>query len=532
MTETSNDRFASRLTSAPVLLSLLAVWLLFTLGLRPLLLPDEGRYAEVARALWHGDLLVPTLDGLPFFHKPPLFYWLDIAAMQVMGANQFSARFGSAVGAWLMGAALFLAMRRSHGERTACVVLGVLATTPFFFIGGQYANHDMLVGGLITAAVLAIARAVDSPTGRSTGASPSAGSVEGRGRESNDRRSLPLQVDLRWLVAGWMLCALALLAKGLIGIVLPALVIGPWLLAQGRWRQMLRLLHPLAIVAFAVVGLPWFLAMQSRFPGFFDYFVMEQHFRRFAQSTFNNVHGPWFFIAVMPLATLPWSLWLPAALRRAWAERDPTLGLYAWWALAIVGFFSLPSSKLVGYALPALAPWCALLGLAVATGPARRQRWVLAMTALACVAIVGIAAWKAPQSNKPLALALGAAVAPDDVVVMVDEYLYDVPFYARLARPVVIAGDWADPEIPRRDNWRKEVFDAARFDKPRAEQLLRPLAEIATVACRAGGGTAAGAVWFIVSPTKAAAVTRQPGAARVFADKRTELWRVPARVCP
>jgi 4-amino-4-deoxy-L-arabinose transferase-like glycosyltransferase len=536
MTDTSTDRSASRLASAPVLLSLLAVWLLFTLGLRPLLLPDEGRYAEVARAMWQGDLLVPALDGLPFFHKPPLFYWLDIAAMQVVGANQFSARFGSAVGAWLMGAALFLAMRRWHGERTARIALGVLATTPFFFIGGQYANHDMLVGGLITAAVLALARAVESPAGRAGG-----DSFLSRGepvRSDERSRAMPPRVDLPWLVAGWVLCALALLAKGLIGIVLPALVIGPWLLAQGRWQQMLKLLHPLAIAAFAVVGLPWFVAMQSRFSGFFDYFVMEQHFRRFAQSTFNNVHGPWFFIVVMPLATLPWSLWLPAAVRRAWAERNRMAGLYAWWVLAIVGFFSLPSSKLVGYALPALAPWCALLGMAVAAGPARRRLAVLAAAALACVALVGIAAWKAPQSNKPLGLALGAAVTPADMVVMVDEYLYDVPFYAQLTRPVVIVGNWADPEIPRRDNWRKEVFDAARFDKPQAEALLRPLAEIATLACRTGGGGGGGdvggtgAVWFVVSPAKRAAVSGQPGAARVFADPRNELWRVPARVCP
>ena len=491
-------------TSAPVLLGGLAVWLLATLGLRPLLLPDEGRYAEVARAMWHGGTLdswlVPTLNGLPFFHKPPLFYWLDIAAMQLLGVHEFAGRFGSAVGAWAMGAALFLAMRRWHGTRTAAIALGVLATTPFFFVGGQYANHDMLVGGLITAAVLAMARALDDPP----------------------------RVELRWLVAGWVLCALAMLAKGLIGIVLPALVIGPWLLAQGRWRQMLKLLHPLGLLAFAVVGLPWFVAMQLRYPGFFDYFVMEQHFRRFAQSTFNNVHGPWFFLAVLPLATLPWSAWAPAAFRRAWAYRSPTTLLYAWWAVAIVGFFSIPSSKLVGYALPALAPWCALLALAVAGSGTRAWRWVMGASALACVAIVAVfasAAWKAPQSNRALALALRAAMAPADSVVMVDEYFYDVPFYARLQRPVIIAADWADPQIPRRDNWRKEVFDAARFDPPLARELLRPLTELNTLACGAG------AVWFIVQAGHAERVSGQPGAARSFADKRAELWRVPGRAC-
>lgn len=499
----SNDsRDAARLASAPVLLGGLALWLLATLGLRPLLLPDEGRYAEVARAMWQGrswdSWLVPTLNGLPFFHKPPLFYWLDIAAMQLFGVHEFAGRFGSAVGAWLMGASLFFAMRRWHGARTARIALGMLATTPFFFVGGQYANHDMLVGGLITAAVLALARALDEPP----------------------------KVDLRWLVAGWVLCALAMLAKGLIGIVLPALVIGPWLLAQGRWRQMLKLLHPFGLLAFLVVGLPWFVAMQLRYPGFFDYFVMEQHFRRFAQSTFNNVHGAWFFVVVLPLATLPWSAWAPAAFKRAWIDRSPTIWLYGWWVVAIVGFFSIPSSKLVGYALPALAPWCALLALVVAGGATRVWRRVMGGSALACVAIVGFAAWKAPQSNQALALALRGALAPTDKVVMVDEYFYDVPFYARLARPVVIAADWADPEIPRRDNWRKEVFDAARFDPTLARELLRPLTELNTMACGAS------AVWFIVSAGHAERVSGQPGAMRAFADKRTELWRVPGRACP
>ena len=523
-------RWLARVTSAPALLAGLALWLLATLGLRPLLLPDEGRYAEGARAMWRGGTwdswLVPTLNGLPFFHKPPLFYWLDIAAIQLLGVHEFAGRFGSAVGAWAMGAALFFAMRRWHGARTAALALGVLATTPFFFIGGQYANHDMLVGGLITAAVLALARAVDSSTGRFRDDSPPLRGGPAQSDGPGGRHDSPPRVDLRWLVTGWVLCALAMLAKGLIGVVLPALVIGPWLLAQGRWRQMLKLLHPLGLLAFAVVGLPWFIAMQLRYPGFFDYFVMEQHFRRFAQSTFNNVHGAWFFIAVLPLATLPWSVWAPAAFKRAWADRSPATLLYAWWVIAIVGFFSMPASKLVGYALPALAPWCALLALAVAVGGARRWRLVMGASALACVAIVAFAAWKAPQSNRALALAMARAMAPADTVVMVDEYYYDVPFYARLGRPVVIAADWADPEIPRSDNWRKEVFDAARFDPALARDVLRPLTELGTMACGAS------AVWFIVPAGRAERVSGQPGAVSAFADKRTELWRVPGRACP
>ncbi|HEY4067141.1 MAG TPA: glycosyltransferase family 39 protein [Burkholderiaceae bacterium] len=500
----AGDSSGSRWTSPCLLLGLLALWLLATLGLRPLLLPDEGRYAEVARAMLHGDLWVPTLNGLPFFHKPPLFYWLDIVAMRVFGENVFAGRFGSFVGAWLMGAALLLAMRRWHGARAAAIALGVLATTPFFFVGAQYANHDMLVGGLIAAAVLAIARAVDEPP----------------------------RVDLRWLVAGWVLCALALLAKGLIGIVLPMLIIGPWLIAQARWRQLLGLLHPLGLLAFALVGLPWFVAMQLRYPGFFDYFVIEQHFRRFAQTNFNNVHGVWFFIVLVPLLTLPWSAWLPAAIIRLTAGRDATLGLYAWWIIAVVGFFSIPSSKLIGYVLPALAPWCALLALAVSAPAAegRRRVWptVMGAAAVACVALVAVVAWKAPQSSRALALQLGAQMRPDDRVVMVDEYFYDVPFYARLTRPVVIASAWDDPELPQHDNWRKEVFDAASFDPALGRALLKPLATLDALTC----GDAGAAVWFITLPDDAPRVAALNGAARVMSDRRAELWRVPARACP
>ena len=484
--------------SPALLLILLAGWLLATLGLRPLLLPDEGRYAEVSRAMLHGDAVVPVLNGLPFFHKPPLFYWLDVAAMHVVGENVFAGRFGSFVGAWIMGAALLLAMRRWHGPRAAAIALGVLATTPFFFIGAQYANHDMLVGGLIAAAVLAMARAVDQPPA----------------------------VNLRWLVVGWVLCALAMLAKGLIGIVLPALVIGPWLLAQGRWRQMLKLLHPLGLLAFVIVGAPWFVAMQLRFADFFDYFIVEQHFRRFAQSNFNNVHGAWFFLVAMPLLTLPWSAWLPAAVQRAVGGRNATVGLYAWWIVAIVGFFSIPSSKLVGYALPALAPWCALLALAVAHSARRWWPWVMGAAAVACVAIVGVTAWKAPQSSEALGHALATQIGADDKVVMVDEYFYDVPFYARLRHPVVIASRWDDPELPKRDNWRKEVFDAARFDPALGRMLLQPLDRLDALSC--GAST----VWFIVPASDVARVSALAGATRAFVDKRAELWRVPGRACP
>ncbi len=503
-------------------LLLLALWLMATMGARPLLLPDEGRYANVARSMLAsngGDGLVPLLNGLPFFHKPPLLYWLDMLTMSVVGVHQFSARFAPFVGAWVMGAALFMAVRRWHGAAAARATLMVLATCPFFFIGGQYANLDMLVGGLITATVLAFARAVD-----------------------DSARSL------RWMLAAWALAATSVLAKGLIGFVLPALVIAPWLLAQRRWRDLLWLLHPLGLLFFLALALPWFALMQLRYPGFFDYFIMEQHFRRFAQASFNNVHPAWFYVAVLPLLTLPWSGWLPASVMKltsTWrtfsASDRSRWGLWAWWWVAVIGFFSLPSSKLVGYALPALAPWCAVLGVAVAASRSKLKNawasawaWTLAFAVFACLGLVFLLTSaattaalkiKPPTSSKAVAAVLAAQIKPGDRVVFVDEMFYDLPFYAGLKQPPIVASNWADPNVPLRDNWRKELFDAARFDPARGRELLWPLGQLNTLTC------AEAAVWFVLKDASATQMSQVPNAVGVVTQGDVRLMRAPGRAC-
>ncbi|MEK8049108.1 glycosyltransferase family 39 protein [Ideonella sp. DXS22W] len=490
-----------RLGSAPWVLGLLALWLLATAGLRPLLLPDEGRYGEVAREMLAGDGLVPLLGGLPFFHKPPLTYWVDMLAMRVFGVSAFAARMGPALGAWLMGAALWLTLRRWHGERVAAAGLGALATCVFFYVGGQYANHDMLVAGTLSVAVLAFARALEQPG----------------------------TVDARWRLAGWAACGLAVLAKGLIGIVLPALIIGPWLLARGRWRQLLALLHPAGLAVFAVIALPWFVAMQQRFPGFFDYFVMEQHFRRYASAgTFNNRQPVWFYFAVLPLLTLPWSAFAPAALRRfwqqrAWADSDGRGALLAWWLLAILLFFSLPKSKLVGYILPTLAPWCMLIAPVLVAS--RWRRTATALGVVLCLGSVVLLAWQAPKSNRDVGRALARQMGAGDQVVMVDGGFHDVAFEARLAKPALLASRWDDPAIRLRDDWRRELSDATRFDPAAAEALLVPLDSLPRLVCQGQ------VIWLVEGNHANPRAAQVPGAVKVMQGRHAQLWRAPPRQC-
>ena len=460
--------------SPAAMLGLIALWVLAPAGLRPLMLPDEGRYVGVAYAMLQGDALVPTLHGVPFFHKPPLMYWIELAAFHLFGLNDWSARLAPALGAWLMALALALHLASRVQPRRVVFALLVLATTPGFVLAGQYANLDMLVAGCVTLAIACALRALDAEAG----------------------------THRRWTIAAWGAAALGVLAKGLIGIVLPLLILVPWLLAQRRWRDLPRLLHPAGIALFALLAVPWFIAMERRFPGFFDYFFVEQHFRRYTASGFNNPQPWWFFLVVVPLAMLPWSAWWPTAWR-AQAPSSPR-GLYLWWAVAVVVFFSLPRSKLVGYVLPALMPLVALVAMSAV--PGRATRVAAARGAAICLGLAIALAWQPLDSNRDIAQALRQRLQPGDRVVFVDAPFYDVPFYARLSAPPVVLSAWDDPSIPRRDNWRKELSDGRRFDADAASRQLWPIARAEALRCGAGS------VWLVA--------TREP---TVFADAQLVL---------
>lgn len=437
-------------------------WLAWTAGLRPLTAPDEGRYAGVARAmLQSGDWLVPRLDGLPFFHKPPLFYWIGAVSMQLFGVHEWSARLPSVLGAWLAAAALYLFMRRHAGTSQARWATVVLCTSPFFFMGAQFANLDMLVAGCITATVACAADAL-----------------------------LCLDEERPWRVALAMAFAsagLGLLAKGLIGVVLPGGVIVLWALLTRRARVALRMAvwWPGWLLMALIAG-PWFVAMQLRYPEFFDYFVITQHFRRFAASGFNNEHPFWFYAPVVLGLCLPWTLWLVLWWRKAAAPAPmrstpglPTLMLV--WMGVMVVFFSLPRSKLVGYVLPALPPLAALIAMglarALAASPhrARLMGATGALAAVLCVGAVGLAAHYGTPPDARLRLPAGESVRPGDRVVMLDRYFYELPFYWQLPGPVVVAGDWRPAVAQASDNWRKELADAGGFEPATMATLLQGL---------------------------------------------------------
>ena len=159
--------------SAGAIALLSFIWLAALAWPRPLMLPDEGRYVGVAWEMMRsGDWLVPTLNGLPYFHKPPLFYWITAASMSLFGPHDWAARAAPLLGAWAGPMAMVLFMRRWWGERVGSTVLVALLCQPMFYIGAQFANLDMLVAGCITVTVLLLATAVNMAAARTPPAPP------------------------------------------------------------------------------------------------------------------------------------------------------------------------------------------------------------------------------------------------------------------------------------------------------------------------------------------------------------------------
>jgi 4-amino-4-deoxy-L-arabinose transferase-like glycosyltransferase len=284
--------------------------------------------------------------------------------------------------------------------------------------------------------------------------------------------------------------------------VLPALVIGAWGAATRRLAALrLALWLPGWALLLAVAG-PWFVAMQLKYPGFFDYFVVTQHFRRFASSGFNNEHGVGFYLPVIAGLTLPWFAWLLVPRRKVGQKPPARTGrdidwLMAIWLAVIVVFFSLPRSKLVGYVLPALPPLAYLIARRVGAGPALGAgralgapgalRGAVRATALGsaavCVACVALLATHARPPDTRLRLPAGQSVAPGERVLMLGRYDYGLPFYWNLREPVWVSDDWQAAARDPRDNWRKELWDAGRFEPARAAATLLERTQLAATLC-------------------------------------------------
>ena len=326
-----------------MLLLLLTLSLLFgfALGSRALWEPDEGRYAEIPREMIvTGDYVTPRLNGVKYFEKPPLFYWLEAGAIKALGPSEWSLRLWPALFAIVGCLAVYGAGRRFYGRRTGVLAAAVLATNPLYYELGRTVTLDMAVSVMITLALLAFLIGVEQPPGR-------------------DRRI--------YMWAYYIFAAFATLTKGLIGFVLPALVIGAWIAAMGEWRQLKRLYLISGIVLFLVIAAPWHIAVAWVNPEFSYFYFVHEHFLRYLTRVHHRYEPLWFFVPVLLLGLYPWTAFLvqsvKANLPASWTQRhrhSREMFLLLWTAL-VFAFFSFSSSKLVPYILPLLPPLALLI---------------------------------------------------------------------------------------------------------------------------------------------------------------------------
>lgn len=364
-----------------VALSIAVVWFL-TLEGRHLLPSDEGRYAEIAREMFtSGDWVTIRYNGLKYFEKPPFQLWMTALAFEAFGVGEWQARLWVAISGAAGLVVTMVAARRWYGARVGLITGLVLLAAPAWNLGAHFNSLDMGLSGAL-AFVLASVLLAQHP----------ATSVTAR---------------RHWMWAAWAAMAVAVLTKGLVGIVLPGLVLALYTLVVRDLSVWRRLCFWSGMLVLLVIAAPWFILTSQRNPEFLHFFFIHEHFQRYL----SNVHhrdGPWwYFVPQLLLGFLPWvGLAWPMA-KATWPARaalafQPGLFL-GLWAATIFIFFSLSGSKLPGYILP-VYPALAVLAAVAIDGMSTAQWCRYASIAAGCM-LIGLFA-------TPLITRLGSDTTP------------------------------------------------------------------------------------------------------------------------
>lgn len=479
------------------LMLLCTFWFLLLLGYAPLVIQDEGRYVGIAREmLVSHDWVVPWLNGVPFFDKPILYYWMEMIALKLGGVSEFAARLPQA----LLGASgvmmLYHTCKRLFNWRVGVFAALTLAVMPLYFLLAHYADMDLEVAVFIGLSLMNLLLAQQ----------PDASSKQNR----------------FYMWACFAAAGCAVLTKGFMGLVFPIMVSTLWMLWTRYWPgfKRLHLLSGLLIVL--TINAPWDIIMQLRFPDYWHYFFYQLQFARYFSHSFSHLEPFWFYIPVLIVGALPVSLlglsalfnWRCLTMDYVKAHANQTFFLV--WFVSIYLFFSVAHTKLIGYmipVMPAIAALAALrfehwwrersrvpliagcitvIGLAVfaavfALAPhfypdlaksgsnahahaiavvyalaavvalvawiKQRVRWMIVASLLA-VAMMNVIVLVCPalqRTNKKLYLEASRYITPDTLVVMHNTYLYDASFY--LQRSSLMVNKWQTPMAVFGDSW-------------------------------------------------------------------------------
>ncbi len=356
------------------------LWFLTLLGMRPLSNPDEGRYGEIPREMAvTGDFVTPRLNGVKYFEKPPLVYWLSALTFRQFGVSEFTVRLWGGIFSVIGVLLTYAAGRALHGRAAGIWSAIILATTLMYYIFSQIMLLDMAVAVTISGSLFAFILAVREPRGRK-------------------RFGL--------FMAFYVFMALATLSKGLIGIALPGAVIFLWVLLLNRWRALWPFYPIVGSIMLLAIAAPWHIYAAQANPDFLNFYFYHEHWQRFTTRVHGRYEPWWFFLPIFLVGLFPWVYFTGQAMRESlaggWKARQKNSE--AWflliWVAFIMAFFSKSQSKLIPYILPVFPAMAVMLGrsisgvwLGLPIDKFRRAAWgfIVTATVMAVAAAVVVA---------------------------------------------------------------------------------------------------------------------------------------------
>ncbi len=372
----------SRRTLWLMLLALVVIWF-GNLEYRKLIKPDEGRYAEIPREMVvSGDWVTPHLNDFKYFEKPPLQYWATAVAYEVFGQHQWSSRLWTALTGFL-GILLtgFVGMRL-FGRAAGMYAALILGSSMLYVLMAHVNTLDMGVSFFISLGVFSLLLA---------------------------QKEMAISIRRNWMMLAWAAMALAVLSKGLMGLILPGAALFLYSVFNRDAAIWLRMHWISGLLAFFAVATPWFYLVMQANPEFFQFFFIHEHFERFLTKVHAR-YQPWhYFVPILLFGMLPWTLLMIDTVIRTWRDSAAQVRHFSAerfllvWAVFVYVFFSISSSKLPSYLLPMFPALALLMGKQLAQMSTLRLFWMIApVLPLLLLMLFGLGPLVDQQSENPV----------------------------------------------------------------------------------------------------------------------------------
>jgi len=410
-----------------LLLCFVAFW--WRLGYLGLIDPDEPFYAQSSREMLEAhDWVTPRIFDQPQFEKPILIYWLSMVSFRTLGDNELAARAPAALFATLLVFMTWAFAARAINERAAFLASIALATSAEFFVSARMMLTDMVFAAFVCGSVFSLwiaSRSVRRPG--------------------------------LWFVVACALSGLAVLTKGPLGLLLPALAIPAMLLAREHRLSVRPIPLVGGLAVFAAIAVPWYAIMLQKFGrSYFEAFFIHENVERFFRAEHRSNNHLYYYLAVLAGGSVPWTpalaaLASPARRQAIW---DATSRFLASWGLLCLAFFTLAASKLPSYVLFLFVPLALLIGRALdlllqADDRGQLTKWAMGGLSLAQVVPFLVAPRMPPYSV--LAWPLGFVAACLTIALVLQMRRISLTWIAASASSsivlLLVCLTWAGPSV-------------------------------------------------------------------------------------